>query len=208
MYRVVGIATTGKREDELKRTISSLENQVDEVLVYDNSRQKNLTDNGKFFFLDMFNHPIYYFSCDDDLLYPSNYIEQTIEWIEDSECIVSWHGRILKDREKYYGADHFGIRFWQAIEQPYFLDDSGTGVTGFRTDYFNPDIWNSKHKRMSDLVFSLEAAKQGKKIVSPPKKQNWITEQPTKSSIFAEERHGKQTQQIELMKEILQCKHS
>ncbi len=65
-----------------------------------------------------------------------------------------------------------------------FIDVCGTGVTAFRTDYFNPiGIYKSEHKRMSDLVFSLEAIKQNKKIMQLKHKQGWIKQQIVSSSI-------------------------
>ena len=204
MFKVVGIATTGKRKEQLKETVKSLIAQVDAVHVWDNSTTKDLTDNGKFAFVDIFNAPVYYFSCDDDIIYPPNYINKTIEWIEKENCIVSWHGRILNPMfKKYYKADHKGFRYFEEVNEAYFLDVAGTGVTGFRTDYFCPDIWDSPYKCMSDLVFSLEARKQGKRIITPPKPKGWIKGQEVESSIYTSQANGNQEQQIELMNEII-----
>lgn len=208
MYKVAVIATTGKRQKQLRRACQSLLKQVNEVRVYDNSKNPDLTDNAKFLYLDIFSEPVYYFTCDDDILYPSNYIRTTINEIEKHQSIISWHGRILKEgRKKYYGADHFGMRYFQENKEVLQLDVGGTGVMGFRTDYFKPDIANSPYKCMSDLVCSLEAWKQGKRIISPPKKAGWIREQIVKSSIFTQHRNGPQTHQIELMNKILECKN-
>jgi hypothetical protein len=55
------------------------------------------------------------------------------------------------------------------------IDVAGTGVTAFRTDYFNPvDLWKSKDKRMSDLIFSLEAARSQKEITILQHKRGWL----------------------------------
>jgi len=41
------------------------------------------------------------------------------------------------------------------------IDVAGTGVVAFDTEIFSPrEIYKSDKKRMSDLIFSLEAAKQ------------------------------------------------
>lgn len=206
MKKIIGIATTGDRQTQLDRTVLSLSGQADEIHIYNNKKRRDLTDLGKFYALKSIEEPVYYFSCDDDLIYPSDYVEKTIDYIESFGCIVSYHGRVLKDREKYYGADHYGVRFWQA-HKAMRLDVSGTGVTAFRTDYFKPKIWNEPYKKMADLVFSLEACKQGKKIMHPPKNMDWIVEQPVKNSIFKSERLGDQVHQVELMKQILECKN-
>lgn len=207
MKSVAVFATTGDRKEQLKKAVKSIREQVDVVHIYDNSKQKNLTDNAKFIMLGAFNQPVYYFTCDDDILYPSDYVKRTIQEIEKHQCIISWHGRVLKEgRRKYYGADHHGYRFFQANKEVR-LDVGGTGVTAFRTDYFEPlNIATSSYKCMSDLVFSLEAWKNNKKIILPEKKAGWIAGIPVKSSIFSRNRNGEQREQIELMNRILECK--
>jgi len=208
MVKIFVIATTGKRNKQLRKTVKSIIDQVDQVLVYDNSKNQDLTDNAKFLYVDAFNQPVYYFTGDDDILYPKGYIKRTIEEIEKNECIISWHGRQLNPNiETYYGHGHGEMRYFQVNRDHIQLDVGGTGVMGFRTDYFKPDVAFSEYKRMSDLVVSLEAMKQGKKIISPPKNHNWIKGQEVKSSIFATESKGKQETQIRLMKELIDLKY-
>lgn len=198
MRVIAGIATTGKRERLLENTINSLKGQVDKIYIYNNSKSKDLTDNGKFWALQHEKDCVY-LSCDDDIIYPRDYAKTCIEWIEKKECIISWHGRVLKDTEKYYKGKHEEMRFFQE-SKGLFLSVAGTGVSAFHTKYFCPEIWNSEYKRMSDLVFSLEARKQGKIIYSPPKKHLWII--PQESTGIAQETTD-QTQQIELMRQIM-----
>jgi len=198
---VVGIATTGKRVESLARTIESLKNQVDVIHVYDNSIESvDLTDNGKFRFLELYDEPIYYFSCDDDIVYPHNYIKETILSIEHHQCIVSYHGRILRALDVSYYQGHSAFSCLGHYPQTKRIDVAGTGVCGFRTDYFNPiDIWKADDKRMSDLVFSLEASNQGKKIMHQGHKGRWITyiEQPKGTTIWETE-HQREHRQIEV----------
>jgi hypothetical protein len=180
MKVIVGIATTDERTSQLKKTINSLYNQVDKICVYNNSKNKiDYTDNGKFYILKQYTEPIYYFSCDDDIIYPSNYIKHTIEQIEKYKCIVTYHGRILKglDLNYYIGHKVFNCKYTTLKDER--IDVCGTGVTAFRTDYFNPiEIYKSEYKRMSDLVFSLEAINQGKNIMQLKHNQNWLIVQP------------------------------
>ena len=210
MLKVIGIATTGNRPEQLLNTLESLYGQADRLFVWDNSKDGwyDFTDNGKFKFLELFNEPIYYLSCDDDIIYPKDYVKRTVEEIDKHKCIVSWHGRVLNPEvEGYYEYGHKEMRFFQTNTAEYYLDVAGTGVTGFRTDYFNPTkLYLSSYKRMSDLVFSLEAIKRGKNIITPAKKHLWIKPQEAESSIFTSESRGKQLDQIKLMKQILSCK--
>jgi hypothetical protein len=205
MQVVCVIATNGKRKKQLKKAVDSLSFQAP-VLVYDNSKNKDLTDNAKFLYIDAFNEPVYYLSCDDDLIYPENYVEVMVENIE-KYGIVTCHGRVLKpDRKKYYKSDHEEFDFRHENKKARLIDVAGTGCTGFRTDFFAPDIALSEYKRMSDLVFSLEAWKQGKTITYIEKPRDWIKSQPTEDSIFKSESRGEQIQQVDLMNKIIDLK--
>jgi hypothetical protein len=214
----INIATQPSRLEQLKRTVESLYNQADVIRIYLNGFKKipklpnpdgkitytqgeDLTDNGKFYFLKEQAKDEYYFTCDDDIIYPSDYIEKTKELIDKFNCIVTYHGRILKEGcETYYGC-HEEFRFHETILNNMWIDVAGTGVCGFHTSYFKPKIWNTQHNRMSDIVFSLEARKQNKKIMLASHSQNWMRAQVVDSSIFSD--RGNQEEQVMLIKELL-----
>jgi len=203
MRVIVAIATFNNRN--LDRTLDSLENQAHEIRIYNNeTRDINLTDNGKFYFLDEYKEPVYYFTCDDDLIYPPDYVHRTILAIEKYKCIVTYHGRKLRGLNRSYYRGHTALRCLDTQPQDMELDVCGTGVTAFRTDYFNPKtLWASEDKRMSDLVFSLEAAKQGKKIMHIGHQAKWIryVEQPKGTTIYELENKN-EGRQIEIANEI------
>jgi hypothetical protein len=179
MKRVVGIATFKGREKFLEKTIKSLINQVDEINIYDNEVNPDLTDNGKFYFLQNYKKPIYYFSCDDDIIYPPTYIKDMVNAINDCKSIVTHHGRKLQKKGVSYYKGHVAYRCTHRVNRKKIIDVGGTGVTGFRTDYFNPiHIYKSEHKKMSDLVFALEARKQKKLITLLPHYAGYIVAQP------------------------------
>jgi hypothetical protein len=195
MRKIVSIATKGDRPEQLKKTIASLENQVDEVYVYDNTVREDLTDNGKFYYLNELIEPCYYFTCDDDLIYPEDYIENIIEKINQFGCIITHHGRKLLGVGRRYYKGHAGFHCLRTVDSDYEIDVAGTGVTGFRTDYFNPKKCAfSEYKRMSDIVFSLEAAKQGKKIICGWHLDGWIVQQPIGESIYEQSKDNDLTQ--------------
>jgi hypothetical protein len=210
MRIVVGIATTGDRPNELKHTLRSLEEQTVKpnlIHVHDNSKEIDYTDNAKFIILSHLPDPVYFFSCDDDILYPDDYIEKTIKEIDKHNCIITYHGRRLRGKGLDYYHDHSAFRCDKSYIETKELDVCGTGVTAFRTDYFNPkDIYKAEDKCMSDLVFSLEAAKQGKKIMHIGHYGMWIIPQiNTGSTIY--DRFNKDCQrQNELADEIFTIK--
>jgi hypothetical protein len=191
MKKIVSIATKGDRPEQLKKAIESLQGQVDEIYVYDNTVRDDLTDNGKFYYLNELTDPCYYFTCDDDLLYPTDYIENMTENIDKYNCIVTHHGRKLIGTGKKYYVGHIGFGCLRTVDADYEIDVAGTGVTGFRTDYFNPKVCAfSTYKKMSDVVFSLEAAKQNKTIMCLWHLEGWIKQQPVDNCIFEQSKHN------------------
>lgn len=176
------MATMKGREANVRVAIESLMNNTvrpDEIILYDNSAEPiDLTDNGKFFGLSLYTEPVYYFTADDDLIYPKDYIQRTIEYIDRYKCIITYHGRILKGEGLHYYRGHRSFRFADMQHNFYFLDVCGTGVSAWSTATFNPvKIHTSEHKRMSDLVLSLEAARQGVHIMLMPHTGRWIKQQ-------------------------------
>ena len=108
----VSIASIPKREEALQSTINSLINQVDKINVYLNGynhipefldrkniefmrsqESKDLGDVGKFYWANKIKG--YHFTCDDDIIYPSNYIEFMIDKLNQYSGFISLHGAIL-----------------------------------------------------------------------------------------------------------------
>lgn len=174
MKVVIGIATFDNRD--IKPTLDSLMGQADAIHIYDNEQEEvDLTDNGKFHALTLYKEPVYFFSCDDDLIYPSDYVKRMIDHIERYNCIVTCHGRVLQGLNKSYYRHHkvykcLGNELYQGR-----IDVPGTGCTAFRTDYFNPvGIHLAEEKRKSDILFGLEVAKLDKHIRHVPHAKGWI----------------------------------
>lgn len=209
MKVVVGIATMKGREESLKHTLKSLVGQADQIRIYNNAtREEDLTDNGKFYFLQEYNETIYYLSCDDDLIYPPTYVKDMIKAIDRTGGIVTHHGRILKEYGVSYYRGHRVFMCLKENDKECRIDVAGTGVTGFRTDYFNPtEIYKAKDKRMSDLVFSLEAAKQGKKITVLKHGHDYFGHTNNKETIHSQDSRN-DGRQSEIADEILRIQQS
>jgi len=210
MKVVIGMATTGDRQEYLEKTLDSLEGQYDYIHIWDNSVAKiDYTDNAKFAILKHYTEPVYFFSMDDDIIYPPDYVSKTIEAIKEHKCIVSYHGRILRGMNISYYEKHTTLSCTQSFVQTKEIDVCGTGVTAFRTDYFNPtEIYKAKDKCMSDLVFSLEATKQNKKIMHIGHLKGWIIAQelPKGSTIY--DNHWRDCKrQTQLADEIYKLKY-
>ena len=201
------LATYPPRMHSLKQTVASIYDQVDVIRIcfngmtrddvpeylhdleyrgYDNMGKiqmiflnQNLTDNGKFFMLDglEFQQPEYYFTMDDDIVYPADYVSKTIEAIKTYGTIITYHGRILLGTHRDYYRGHKSFHCLGDQKGNHRIDVCGTGVTAFDTRYFHPKgLASSPNQKMSDIIFSLEASKQGKQIGCIAHKQGWITD--------------------------------
>jgi len=146
--KIVGIASIQERQVSLALTVHSLYDQVDVICVYLNDYKRipkflkkekievyqgeDLTDLGKFFGLNY--HSGYYFSCDDDLIYPKGYIDYMIKKINQYDCIISCHGRIFNDPLKSYYRSARSYHCLLQVKQDIKVNCGGTGVMGFKTD--------------------------------------------------------------------------
>ena len=214
-----------KRLKALKQSIESIIGQVDLVRVYYNGSihdrhmfegveqmpkvefycGHDITDLGKFFGLTFLKHE-YYFTCDDDILYPADYVQRTIHKIDKHNCIITYNGRALVKSDSYYTGRHHMYSYKRQQTNEVLVDVPGTGVMAFKTDYFCPvEIFESPHRKMADLVFGLEARKEKKRIICVNRSAGWIRGINLKGiwHEFAEgERRKPETEQVKLMKQI------
>jgi len=233
MKVTANIATYPPRKESLKRMLKSIEGQFDEVRVCFNDwpvkhigegfhdldfespikitaciASSNHTDNGKFIFLDTVEHPEKYCTLDDDLIYPPDYRKRLEAAIDHYKCIISFHGRQLLGTGLNYYTDHKIFHCIHGVIHDEIVDVVGTGVTGFDTRYFHPKgLANSPDQRMSDLVFSLEAAKQNKQMGVISHAPNWIGHIDNKESIFFTEASKGTPRQNQIANEIFQLRY-
>lgn len=201
MKIIIGMATMNSREYSIKYTIKSLQKQTvkpDEVIIYNNDQNEyDATDNAKFYYFEQkHNEPVYFLTMDDDIIYPENYIENTINMIEKYKCIVTYHGREINHRDVNYYTKHKCYSCLRSVLEDKAIAIPGTGVSAFRSDYFKPEgIFYNDNKRMSDILFGLEAQKQNKQIVLLKHESQWIgtTMMDLENSCFFKER-GNETQ--------------
>lgn len=227
MKVTANLSTYPPRFESLKQTVESIYNQFDIIRIYfneytqrlpdlpdpDNKIQKikgseNLYDNGKFIGLEtILTHEIY-FCLDDDLIYPPDYVKKTCEAIERFNCIVTYHGRALMGSGLYYYKGHRGYRCLDKVDGDFVIDVAGTGVTAFDTRYFHPKgLALSRDIRMSDLIFSLEAAKQNKTIGILAHEAGWITHIHNDETICQTEKSTGANRQREIADEIYKLRN-
>ncbi len=138
----------------------------------------DLGDVGKFYKCDTWKEG-YIFTVDDKLLYPSNYVQRSIEEIEKykRQIIVGWHARIFWDRPStsyYYDAKLFrGILM--GFPNDIWCHEIGTGGLCFYVSTL-PEISLDIFPRinMSDIYFSIWLQKHKIPMLNPRRKEFWI----------------------------------
>lgn len=178
MRRVVGIATVKGREESLKDTIRSLENQVDFINVYDGNIEG---DKVKF---TGYERGIHYFSCDDDLIYPPDYCDKMIEkynyYLESvpgdevvSNCIITAHGRVFIPPITNYHKNGIKFHCLHEVKEDVTVDCGGTGVM-MLTGQLNFSLDDFKEKNMADVWIAKFAKEQNVPIVCMAHPAGWI----------------------------------
>jgi hypothetical protein len=202
------LATIEARKDSLQEVVDSLRFQVDKVRVYGNDYQPELegdnvevytgpdyTDNAKFFWLPISKG--IYLSCDDDIIYPPDYVETIVKGLKKyPNTWVTFHGRRLKGLNLPYYSGHDSYPCLRTVPYDYEIHVAGTGVSAFHTDTikFDPLTWNEY--KMADIMASLELAKKGVRVICLAHKIFWlkITESSKNQSIFISERRNSKRQ--------------
>jgi len=211
---VVGIATMNSRKKTLNQVIQRLKDQTlkpDKIFIYNNDENKfNATDNGKFYPLTILEEDCIFLSMDDDILYPVTYIEDMVKAVKEHNCIVTHHGRKLNGINVPYYTGHKSYSCLRENNIQDYIDVAGTGVTAFRTSYFNSkELFYSEYKRMSDVVFSLAVAQENKQILLLKHNVGYLKDicEDVTNSCFVNESKN-QDNQIKLCNEIYIIKTS
>lgn len=130
----------------------------------------------------------YYFTCDDDILYPPDYAEKTIEQYNGG--YVSYHGRRLVGLGRKYYSGHKLFHCMGGHNKTEKVDVPGTGVGMFHTSKFNPrKVARTEWRNMDDVAIGYLCAEQGVSVLRLPTQQNWLKNVPLRqrSGIFQQE---------------------
>ncbi|MEB3884950.1 glycosyltransferase [Lyngbya sp. CCY1209] len=223
-FIVCGMATLPQRQDALKDTVESILPQVDKLIVYQNGYKEkfdflthekieivssldtkiDMGDAGKFYGLESYDN-CYYFSIDDDLIYPSDYVATLLRTLKkyDHRVIVTCHGRILKPNPKsYYKDSKIMYRCLGNVESEEFVHFGGTGVMAFHTSTIKIDFKYFKTSNMADIWMGLYARDNNIPILVVPHKSGWIlhSDKFDLNTTIYEEHKNKDYVQRELIK--------
>jgi glycosyltransferase involved in cell wall biosynthesis len=203
MDKIIYNVASHKRPDTLIKTIESIYNQSDIINVflndyseipvelYDKKINLFITDNDKgdaYKFYNLPNSNGYFFTIDDDLIYPKNYTDYMVSKIEKygRKKIISLHGRsfVNKPIKSYYKDKVVLSHFLDSQNNDVEVEFGGTGVMSFHTDLFKLDITYFKYANMADIWIGKYAYENNIKITSVSRSKNFITQQKIEGSIF------------------------
>lgn len=173
---VVGICSIKEREVSLYKTLRTLSPQVDKINVvlngytrvpeyaseFDNvvfelsSNERG--DANKFKYVSEYGG--YFFSCDDDILYPPDYIFRIMEYIKrEPKGIYTYHGRVMTKEVTNFYKDTEQIHFMLEVKEDRKGHIPGTGVCGFDTRVVKVEYSDFKIANMADIFLGMWAQK-------------------------------------------------
>jgi len=192
---IANLATTFERQDLLRPVIDTIIRQVDRVNIWLNSyptvplwilgeekvtwyidAQNSQACRGKFAFLDGYKG--YYFTIDDDIIYPQDYVVKMIEAVEryDRKAIVCVHADNVKQPFKNYydpnSRDCFLFR--SAMREDTVIDFPGTGTMAFHTDTIKFSMHDFQWPFMSDIWMGIIARRNNVPVIAVKRQANWL----------------------------------
>lgn len=194
---VCGMASIPSRTSELAQVVESLLPQVDHLIVYLNGfvdvpaflGQQRVTvfrseeygdyrDNSKYFGLRCFEEDVYFFSVDDDINYPADYVSTLVSGIERyrREAIVGVHGAIYGSGSRLF-LDRVVLHFSSALAFDLPVSALGTGTCAFHTSTVRPESLEFEQVGMADLVLARIASHQRVPEIALARPEAWMTAQ-------------------------------
>ncbi len=187
------LATIPSRVDQLERVVEALLPQVDRLCVYLNGHPQvpsflrrpaievessqehgDRGDAGKFFWCcEPFD---YHLTCDDDLVYPSDYVYRIVSAIEryGRRAVVGLHGvKLSGNLDAYFNSRkvvHFAHKL--AADRPVHL--LGTGTVGYHRSTLKVRRDDFERPNMADIWFGLLCQRQQVPCVALSRDAQWL----------------------------------
>lgn len=218
-----GLASFPARREKLEQTIASLLPQVDRIYVYLNQydaipdflkhsritvelggTDRDLRDNGKFYFVEQAKAG-YFFTVDDDIVYPADYVQRLIRGIEfyERKAIVGVHGTIFAKPIVKYFKGRTVYHFEHELRHDVVVNQLGTGTVAFHTSSIRPALTSFRSTGMADVWLALLAKAKNLPLIVLQRPAGWLRSIGLdESNLFREYRHD-DSQQTRLIKSAM-----
>lgn len=200
---IASLASISERRNQLAQVVKTLLPQVDVLRVYLNrypripeflrhpkietahsDRYGSLEDVGKFFWNG--EDAGYHLSCDDDLLYPPDYVSRMLAAVEryDKAVVAGFHGVLLKPPVTSYYRDRSVYHFTQSLENDRSVHIVGTGCAGWHSDCLRVSPEDFPHPYMTDILLGRRCQERQIPIIAAAHPAGWLKPQPVTDSIY------------------------
>ena len=207
---ICGMATIYNRKDTLKECIDSILPQVDKLILYQNGYFEvfdflqnpkievisslitgvDMGDAGKFYKLNDFENS-YYFSVDDDLIYPKNYFLDTVRKVNefDYKKVITYHGRNFNKFpiNSYYKSASERYACLHKVNNDVKVQFGGTGVMCFHTSLIKIPFEYFRHPNMADVWIGKYCIENNIEIICLKHNEGYVKYIPQKTTIYDQE---------------------
>lgn len=201
---IVNVASY-KRTESLIESLKSIIDQCDEINVALNDHYTQeipdflyhekinlfLTDNSigdAFKFLNLNKSDGYYFSIDDDLIYPSTYVSDTIKRCKEfkNKKVVTYHGRNFSSFpiSSYYRSATERYACLNKVNNNVKVQFGGTGVMCFHTSLFKIPLDYFKLPNMADVWIGKYCLENNIEIICLKHDEGYIKYIKQKTTIY------------------------
>lgn len=203
MDKIIYNVASYKRGDTLIKTIESIYNQCDIINVtlndydeipvelYDKKINLFISDNDRgdaYKFYKLMDSDGYFFTIDDDLIYPENYTQYMVDKVNqyDRKSIITLHARTFNSFpiNSFYGRNTSVYHFRQLLNEDCKVQFGGTGVMCFHTDLFKVPIEYFDRPNMADVWIGKYAKENNIEIVCAKHNAGFVNQQEFDGSIY------------------------
>lgn len=222
---VVSLCSIPERAELLRQVLASLAPQVDamhvyldrydsipdfvrnchsQVTVYLSKDHPGLRDNGKFLAFSTLAEDCYYFTADDDIVYPPDYVASMVRRIEDYErqAVIGVHGVLLPEQaEGYFTSFRKVHMFKKELERDALVNNLGTGTVAFHSGLLRGlDLTHFGTPGMADLHLSVFCKQRDIPMVALARPEDWLQELPSPNTSLYNEFRQADDQQSALIR--------
>lgn len=215
---IAGIASIPERQASLWDTVSSLYNQVDEIALVLNGYEENpfegwimpklkvymsaanIGDQGKFALMHEYKDSDYWFACDDDIIYPTDFTSKMISKLKEHEdfAVIGCHGRIMAGQVKsYYNDTKMVVHFQARNEEDKRVNVAAMNSACFKVGNLRLTLKDFPLKNMTDIFVAIKAQKMKMPVVIIKHEADWIIQNKVvdlKKSIYSTHRDKDEAQ--------------